>query len=73
MKALLYVLLIAVGCANSGCTEPRHPGRDQCYLLADSVAARSYATQCIDYPDTRVCPHGDAIEEQHGKDLEACK
>lgn len=56
-----------------GCTEPRHPGRDQCYLLADSVAARAYATQCIDYPDTRVCPHGDAIEEQHGKDLEACK
>ena len=70
MKALLYVLLICVGCA---CTEARHPERDACYLAADQAAARAYISECFGYPDTRVCPHGDAIEERHGKALGACK
>lgn len=55
-----------------GCTEPRHPERNDCYLEADRIAAQDYLTECADYPDTRVCPHGDAIEERHGKSLKEC-
>lgn len=64
--ALLIALL------GSGCAEPRHPERDACYLAADAAAARAYADECGEYPDTRVCPSGDAIEERHAKDQEAC-
>jgi hypothetical protein len=67
MRALVLAVVLL------GCTEPRTPERDWCYVAADQKAAIEYLTECADYEDTRVCPHGDAIEERHGKALEACK
>jgi hypothetical protein len=66
MKYLLPILALTA-------CHPRHPERDACYIQADATAAREYMTECADYPDTRVCPAGDAIESRHEKAQEACK
>jgi hypothetical protein len=67
MRWICFVVLLALSCS-----EPRHPKRDACYLAADHAASQAYLTECADYPDTRLCPHGDSIEDRHGKALEAC-
>lgn len=67
------VLLVLCLCLCVGCTEPRPPQRDACYLAADAEASRSYLTECGEYPDTRTCPAGDAIEARHQAAQEACK
>lgn len=44
-----------------------------CLTQADAKAASSYVTECEGYEDTRVCPEGDRIDEQHARDYQECK
>lgn len=66
---------VALACLLSvlpGCTEPRAPGRDPCYLKADADALRRYLAECEGYDSTRDCPAAGGIEADHQAAQQGC-
>lgn len=62
------VLLVAVGC-----TQSRPPGRDPCYLAAETKAFQRGVTECADYESTNQCPAWPGIETDEQREQEACE
>lgn len=69
LRRLLRALPLALALA---CTEPRHPGRDACYLDAEAEAIRRGVTECHGYGSTDECPAWPAIEADLKAAQEAC-
>lgn len=69
LRRLLAALPLAMALA---CSEPRHPGRDACYLDAEADAIRRGLTECQGHESTDECPAWPAIEADLKTAQEKC-